>query len=199
MKLSFLVCLLFIGVSSYAQQSDLLSQTSEVHHLLVNFDADHGSLERFYFVNNSVERRERMRTFYNDYLTRLNALPFDNMSVGGKVDFLLFRRDLESHLYLLAQEEKEVNQLPKLIAQGEPIYAAEKRRRRGEVMNWQDIAKQLNDCNKTITTAMGSSIRNRTTPNPLQHAPKASLKDNRRPSKVFSISITATIHSSHGG
>ena len=155
MKILYPFCFLLVGFSALAQQSDLLSQTSEVHPLMVNFEADLGSLERFYFVNNSPERRERMRTFYNDYVTRLNALPFDNMSVGGKVDFILFRRDLESRLYMLTQEEKEVNQLPKLIAQGEAIYATEKKRRRGEVMNWQDVAKQLNDCNKTINTAIG--------------------------------------------
>jgi hypothetical protein len=155
MKIPCLLCCLLLSLTSVAQQSDLLSQTSEVHNLLVNFEGDQGSLERFYFVTNSPERRARMRTFYNDYLTKLNALPFDNMSVGGKVDFLLFRRDLEARLYLLAQEEKEVSQLPKLIQQGEAIYSAEKRRRRGEVMNWQDIAKQWNDVNKTITTAMG--------------------------------------------
>jgi hypothetical protein len=155
MKIFYSVGLCLIGISSFAQQNDLLLQTSEVHNLLVNFEADLGSLERFYFVTNSPERRDRMRSFYNDYLSKLNALPFDNMSVGGKVDFILFRRNLQNRLYLLAQEEKEVNQLPKLISQGEPIYTAEKKRRRGEVMNWQDVAKQLNDCNKTITAAMG--------------------------------------------
>src|SRR5882757_211424 len=101
MKKLYLLCLLIVVTTSYAQQPDLLLQTSEVHHLLVNFEADLGSLERFYFVNNSPERRERMRTFYNDYLTKLNALPFDNMSVGGRVDFILLRRDLEGRLYLL--------------------------------------------------------------------------------------------------
>jgi hypothetical protein len=155
MKIFYPLCLCLIAVSSFAQPTDLLLQTSEVHNLLVNFEADLGSLERFYFVTNSPERRERLRTFYNDYLTKLNALPFDNMSVGGKVDFILFRRNLESRLFLLAQEEKEVNQLSKLVLQGEPIYAAEKKRRRGEVMNWQDVARQLNDCNKAIAVAIG--------------------------------------------
>ncbi|MEJ0032141.1 MAG: hypothetical protein WDO15_17980 [Bacteroidota bacterium] len=133
MKIFYTLCFSVVTLLSFGQQTDLLLQTSEVHNLLVNFEADLGSLERFYFVNNSPERRERMRTFYNDYLTRLTALPFDNMSVGGKADFILFRRELDSRLYFLLQEEKEVNQLPKLITQGEPIYAAEKKRRRGEV------------------------------------------------------------------
>jgi hypothetical protein len=155
MKILYILCLSLIVTSSFAQQADLLSQTSEVHPLMVNFEADHGSLERFYIVNNSPERRERMRTFYNDYLTKLGALPYDNMSIGGMVDYHLFRRDLEGRLFLLAEEEKEVNQLPKLITQGDPIYKVEKLRRRGEVMNWQDLAKQLTDVDKTISTAMG--------------------------------------------
>lgn len=155
MKIFYPLALLLVCFTSLAQQPDLLLQTSEVHHLLVNFEADRGSLERFYFVNNSPERRERMRAFYNDYLTKLNALAYENMSTGGKVDYIIFRRNLESQLYLLAQEEKEVNQLPKLIALGEPIYAAEKKRRRGEVMNWQDVAKQWNDANKTIAASLG--------------------------------------------
>lgn len=154
MKNLCLLCLLLISFSAFSQP-DLLSQTSEVNNLMVNYEADRGALERFYFVNNSPERRERMRKHVTEYLAKLDALPFDNMSVGGKVDFILFRRNLESTLHLLAQEEKEVNQLPKLISQAEPIYAAEKKRRRGEVMNWQDVAKQWNDVNKAITAAMG--------------------------------------------
>lgn len=143
-----------VTTQNNTQSNSLLLQTSEVHPLMINYDADLGSLERFYFVMNSPERRERMRTFFNDYLVRLNALPFDNMSVGGRVDFLLFRRDLESRLYQLDREEKEVNQLAKLVAQGESIYQLEKARRRGQVMKGEDVAKQLNDCNKVITAAM---------------------------------------------
>jgi len=155
MKNLSLVLLLLISTVSFAQNPDLLSQTSEVNNLMVNFNADRGTLERFYFVTNSPERRERMKTLYNDYLTKLNALPYESLSIEGKVDFILFRRDLESYLYLNAQEEKEVNQLTKLVAQADPIYTAEKKRRRGEVMNWQDLAKQWNDVNKSITAAIG--------------------------------------------
>lgn len=166
MKKLLSLCFVLIAFASYSQQSDLLLQTSEVNNLMVQYKADQGALERFYFVTNSPERRERMRKHASEYLQKLDALPFDNMSTGGKVDFILFRRNLESQLYVLAQEEKEVNQLPKLIALGEPIYAAEKKRRRGEVMNWQEVAKQFNDVDKTITAAMGkmSSEPNYTKP-----------------------------------
>jgi len=155
MKNLCLFCFLFLSITAFSQTPDLLSQTSEVNNLMVNFNADRATLGRFYFVNSSPERRERLRKLYNDYLTQLNALPYESLSIEGKVDFLLFRRDLEAHLYWSGVEEKEVNQLSKLVTQAEPIYAAEKKRRRGEVMNWQELAKQWNDVNKTITAAMG--------------------------------------------
>lgn len=143
----------FSTLDSFAQNNELLLQTSEVNNLLVNYEADLGSLERFYFVNNSPERRERLKAFFNDYLTRLNALPFDNMSVGGRVDYLLFARELRDQLFQLQTEEKEVNQLSKLVTQADPIYQLEKRRRRGEFLNSAEVAQQLADVNKVIRAA----------------------------------------------
>ncbi len=137
-----------------AQSTDLLLQTSEVHNLLTHYEADLGSLERFYFVNNSPERRERMRSFFVDYQNRLKALPFESMSVGGRVDYLLFSSELDDRLYELAREEKEVGQLTKLVTQGDAIYQVERRRRRGEVLNSQEVARQLNDYNKQLKTAV---------------------------------------------
>lgn len=154
MKTLCSLCFLVTSFISFAQQPDLLLQTSEVHNLMVNYDADNRTLKRFYFVTNSPERRDRFRKLYTEYIARLDALPYESMSTGGKVDFILFRRDLENELFTNSKEEKEVNQLSALVSQGEPVYAAEKRRRRGEVMNWQDIARQFNDVNKAMRAAM---------------------------------------------
>ena len=75
------VCGLILCMPAYGQSTEtLLLQTSEVHPLMARFDADEGSLERFYFVTNSPERRERLKTLYNDYLSRLNALDYFRLS-----------------------------------------------------------------------------------------------------------------------
>jgi hypothetical protein len=120
MKLSIrflfiVLILLFCHTQSYSQS------VTEVYPLIINYRADRGSLERFYFIPNSPERRERFKTFYNDYLTKLEQLPFENMSVGGKVDYLLTKRDLQNELYLLNTEEKEYNQIKKYTSYGDPI------------------------------------------------------------------------------
>ncbi len=159
MKRSVVILLLCSVAMSYAQTNELLRQTSEVNDLLVNYEADLGSLERFYFVNNSPERRERMKAFYNDYLSKLNTLSFDNMSVGGRVDYLMFSRELNDQLFQLQVEEREVSQLSKLVTQADPIYQLEKRRRRGEFLNSAQVAQQLNDVNKTIKLASDGLTR----------------------------------------
>jgi hypothetical protein len=150
------VCTAFCtSVAGYAQSPavNLYEQTSEVHSLIVQFESDYGSLERYYFVANSAERRERFKTFFQDYLKRLQALPFESMSTGGKVDYLLMKRDLESELFLLDREEKEMAQIQKFVSYGEPIYALEKLRRRGTHLNSADVAKQLNDIRKSVVDA----------------------------------------------
>ena len=121
-----------------------------MHDLIVNYEADLGSLERFYIVPNTSERRDRLTAFYNDYLHRLGELPFDQMSTAGKVDYLLAKRWIESELLELGVERKECEQLSGLVAQGEVIYNAERQRRRGLHLNSEELAGQLSALNKSI-------------------------------------------------
>ena len=129
------------------------NQPTEVYPFIVNFRADEGSLERFYFVPNSEERRERMTAFYKDQLAKLEALPFEKMSEGGKVDFILMKRELNEELFQLNKEQTERSQVARLVSAGDPIYAIEKQRRRGEFLNSEQVAKQLNEIFRAIQTS----------------------------------------------
>src|SRR5688572_11571398 len=102
--LAFFIILFFHGVTSHAQTipPSLADQVTELAPLIIRFDADEGSLTRFYTIQNSPERRERLRTFYKEYLAQLEQLPFESLGTSGKADYLLFRRDLENELYLLS-------------------------------------------------------------------------------------------------
>jgi hypothetical protein len=144
---NFSLTLLFTALFTI---SGLGQPVTEVYPVMVSFRADRGSLERFYVVSNSPERRERFKTFYKDYLTKLEQLPFESMSVGGRVDYLLMKRDLENELFLLANEERESAQVKKYTSYGEPIYPLEKLRRRGKYLKSDEVAKQLNEIYKGI-------------------------------------------------
>jgi hypothetical protein len=102
--------LLFLFSNTFAQSTSV----TEVYPLIVQFRADRGSLDRFYFIQNSPERRERLKVFYKDYLSKLEQLPFESMSVSGRADYLLTKRDFENELDLLNKEEKEVKQVEKI-------------------------------------------------------------------------------------
>lgn len=138
------IVLLFCTFSSYAQA------VTEVYPLIISYRADRGSLERFYTVWNSPERRERFTVFYKDYLIKLELLPFETMSVSGKADYLLMRRDLENEMFLLGKEEKEYDQIKKYTSLADPIYQLEQQRRRGKHLNSNEVAKQLNDIYKSV-------------------------------------------------
>ncbi len=142
-----------ITLCTLSQPSSLYLQTSEVHHLMVNFEADRGSLMRFYTVANSPERRERFKQFYTDYLRRLDQLPFETFSQGGKIDYLLFKRTLEDGLHELSVEENEYNQIRKFVAMADPLYELEKKRRRGYSLNSQEVAQTLHDLSEQVEEA----------------------------------------------
>lgn len=152
-KLIYTISILF-AATNLSAQSSLLLQTSEVHNLLVNYEADRGSLYRFYTITNSPERRERFKTFYTDYLNRLQQLPFENLSQGGKVDYVLFKRDLQEALYQLSVEEREYTQVKRYVTMTDPLYDLEKKRRRGVSLNSEEVAGQLNDLQKKVNEAI---------------------------------------------
>lgn len=139
-----LLVLSFCKTLSYSQP------VTEVYPLIVSYRADRGSLERFYFISNSPERRERFKLFYKDYLTKLEQLPFETMSVSGKVDYLLTKRDMENELFALTKEEKEYEQIKKYTSSADPIYQFEQQRRRGKHLNSNEAAKQLNEIFKSF-------------------------------------------------
>ncbi len=143
---------LFISVAANAQ-SGLLVQTSEMHDLLVKYEADKGSLTRFYTIPNSPERRERLLQFNKDYLMQVEQMPFEKMSVDGKVDYILFKRNINNEIRLLNKEATEYEQVKRFFAFAPPIYSLEKQRRRGASLDAAALAKQFNGWQKEITDA----------------------------------------------
>ncbi|MBX2965057.1 MAG: DUF885 family protein [Cyclobacteriaceae bacterium] len=150
----FATLLLMLVAGVLSAQSNLLLQTSEVNDLLVNYRADLGSLNRFYFVAGSPERRERMRTFYNEYVSKLEQLPFETLSQGGKVDYIMFKKTLTDELYSLDIEKKEYEQVKKYVTLCDPVYELEKKRRRGLTLNSEEVARTLRDVQAQLQDAL---------------------------------------------
>lgn len=167
---------LFIpGLRSSAQPSsrnDLYQQTSEMADMMINYDADKASIMRFYSINitqaergqppqqpinyNPPEGRKRMLQLIDEYLEKLKSSSIDKWNVNGKVDYLLFKRNLEDDQYRLLEEQKAYDQVASYLPFSDRIYTLQKPRRRGLAVSGEEVAKELNDINKDITKAVSS-------------------------------------------
>lgn len=146
-----LLCTALIDIN--AQQKDSLDtyyQTGKVQPLMAHYDADRGNLARFYVIQNSPERRNRFKAFNESYLSSLNKIGFDKLSSSDKVDYVLFKRQLNNELRQLSKEEEEYNQLAKYFPFADSIYSLEKLRRRGTYLKAEEVSKTLATANKQV-------------------------------------------------
>ena len=149
--------------------TDLYAQNSEMNNLMINYDADLGSINRFYSTSavgvgwawgrqgntyNSPERRARLLQLNNEYLRQLDNVDFDKMSINGKCDFILFKRNLLDASYRWQEEQSMYDQVSKYFPFSDRIYALEKPRRRGAVVDGEKTAKELNAIQKEIEKAI---------------------------------------------
>lgn len=151
MQLKVLLLALGMGWAGHSQNSaGNEPPVSELYQLMSEMSADEGSLNRFYIVDSSPEKRERFHQFYQDYLSRLEKFPFNQLSTNGKVDYLLVKRDINRNLRNLEAEKEEYEKIKKWVSYSEPIYETERLRRRGIHLDAAKVAAQLNETGKKL-------------------------------------------------
>ncbi|HVI45563.1 MAG TPA: DUF885 family protein [Chitinophaga sp.] len=131
-------------VSAQSSDKDLYQQTSEVNNIMVQYDADAGSLYRFYFVDSSPERTARFIALIKGYQQRLQQLNYQQLNVGAQVDYVLFKDRLENEMEQLAAVQQEYGQVKKWFPFADTIYTTEHHRRRGEKPDAPALAARLN-------------------------------------------------------
>jgi uncharacterized protein (DUF885 family) len=143
-----------LAVTAQKNESALYEQTSEVNNLMTTHQADIATLNRFYIIRNSPERRERFRKVHEDYLSQLEKMDYNKLPVGSRVDYLLFKRNLKEEIRQLDVEQKEFTAISRWIPFADSIYSFEKRRRRGIPFNSQQLAAQLAKIQQQIITQL---------------------------------------------
>lgn len=151
-KIPGILAFLTLQAAAYAQSADtdLYRQSSEVNNIMVQYNADRGTLGRFYAIPNTPDRRERMTSLQETYLKRLEQLDFDKLPVGSRVDYILFRRNLNDELFRLHEEKQETAKVDKWFPFAERIYAIERNRRRGAAPDAEKLAGELNGIAKEL-------------------------------------------------
>ncbi|HSK11874.1 MAG TPA: DUF885 family protein, partial [Phnomibacter sp.] len=154
---------LFFFVSGLCIVSTLQGQASsayrmpekgvtELYDFIVRYQADRGSLSRYYTIAGSPERRGRMLAFCVDQQAQLNAMNFASLSTGGKADWLLMKREIENERFLLMEEETLFGAVVPLVASASTLYGLEKERRRGKRPDSEKVAEQLAEIAKKLNT-----------------------------------------------
>jgi uncharacterized protein (DUF885 family) len=136
--------------ASSGVDADLDTSRSEIRPFIERFTADLGSLNRFYTIPISPTRRERLKAFYTEWLQRLEAVPFDALSVDGRVDYILFKNHLHYLLRQLDLQARHVVEMEPLIPFARTIVALEEARRRMEPVHPQQVAEKLTLMRKQI-------------------------------------------------
>jgi uncharacterized protein (DUF885 family) len=155
MRKKLLTALLLTGLFTQAQQeSSLYEQTSEVNNLMVKYNADNGSLSQIYSVRNSPERRERFKRNIKEHMAELEKLNYDKLPVGSRVDYILFKRNLDNAMRLLEKEEQEYKTNQKWVPFADSVYMMEKLRRRGAYINATELAQLLNSLRNQVIVLM---------------------------------------------
>lgn len=165
------VSLTLASFNTFSQSKDDYVPCQEMPNLMQNYNADYRALARYYSPSNpnargfgggsdatgSPQKREKLEQLNKDYLSKLKNVNFKTLSQECKVDYILFKRDLNERLRLSAEETKSYNNIKSWLPFADKIYDLEKLRRRGGqpeaekvAREWADIAAEV----KTLTTKL---------------------------------------------
>jgi len=176
------LCLICMGATlnalSQAPQR-LYVPCDELPDLMTKYQADHSSLVRFYSPatsggrgwgrtydsGGSPERRARYTQLRKDYITQLEKLDFGSLPQECKVDYILFKRDLERDNAQAKEKEAIYQRIKKWFPFSDKIYPYLKDRRRGKqpdaaqlAKDWDQTAGQIKELTTTLS-AEGSLDR----------------------------------------
>ena len=144
----FLALMFFLGASVCvgAAQRSLRAQIEQ-------FQADRESLRHVYGVEGAEETTARTRRFLQSWMERLKAAPFDRLGPDGKVDWLLFRNELEGELDALEERERKLAEIDRLIPGQREIAELEQRRRLKKWIEPQAAANLLDRLARELESA----------------------------------------------
>jgi hypothetical protein len=159
--------LLCLSLRLSAQMSpDAYVPCQEMPNLIENYNADLRALTRFYTSafygsrngggapaeGGSPEKRERLEQLYHEYMGKLERLDFKSLPQECKVDYILFKRELTGRLKQSSDEAVLYAKVKDWFPFADSIYAIEKLRRRGHVLDAERLGRDWSGYARLIGT-----------------------------------------------
>ena len=159
-RIAIVIVLAAWGITLAAEKS-----AGEMQPLLESFAADRRDLQRFYNIEQSSERRERLERFYIDWLGRLPQLDFDAMKQDDKIDYIVFRHALEHDIQAIKIRAKEDADAGPLIPFASMIMHLEVSRQQMQPLDprlaaetLSKLARSIEDTRKPLEAELKSPI-----------------------------------------
>ncbi len=141
-------------------QGQLPSETEEPSRLrgtIERFSQDIGAFNRLYTAQTSVNRAERFRALYAEYIAALEKLNFDSLKHDEQIDYLLFANHLRRETRELDREKVQFSEMAALLPFAKTISDLEDQRRRLESIDpgktaalLDTLARQIVDTQKEV-------------------------------------------------
>ena len=139
------------------EMTQLSAATSELRDVVDRFSADRQAILRFYTIPVSKERRERLRGFYQAWLTGgLPKVRFDRLSQEGQVDYVLLRNYIEYQLALLGREERQARDTGPLLPFADAIVKLQEDRQKLHFIGATEAASALTALTEQVTRQRAS-------------------------------------------
>ncbi|MEP6946408.1 MAG: DUF885 family protein [Acidobacteriota bacterium] len=133
--------------------ADTVESPSRLRGMIERFDADYGSLDRFYSARMSANRSERFRQLYADELSMLAKMDFDRLSHDEQIDYILYNNYLEHEIKEQLRADAQMAEMSGLIPFAGTITDLEDTRRKLEPIDPAKTADMLNKLAASIAAA----------------------------------------------
>jgi uncharacterized protein (DUF885 family) len=134
-----------VALAQASEEKEVALQASELTNAIIQYRADKGSLDRFYYLKTSPERISRISDLDKQNLKRLEQYNYSRLSNEGKVDYTLFKRNLTNDLRILELDRQRSSAAKSYLPFADDVYAFEKQRRRGATIQAGQYAAKMNE------------------------------------------------------
>lgn len=107
------------------------------------YQADLGSLSRFYNIEFSPNRAKRFDAFYTESLQNLDKVDFDKLDQSGKVDYILFRNHLNRNRSRLEYSQKQVEEASVLLPYASEVIRLSEARQQMKPVDGRESAAMM--------------------------------------------------------
>lgn len=180
--MAFIVLLAIIN-SVFAQvSSESFVPCQEMPTIMHRYQADRAAINRFYSPSTnapryrfdqdlgSPDKRMRLKELNEHYLDRLAKFNFKDLAQECKVDYILFKRDLEENIRKADKEDQMLQSLEAWFPFSDKLFDWERFRRRGTPLDAPQVAAFFSDMAQSIPSLQQHLAGGKFTPEEIHYA-----------------------------